>query len=178
MSRQTVSHQNSDASGEHTVTKQLDFSTLYDRYAPALLGVITRIVSDKDESIRLLESTFMKVRLEINQFNAEKQPVFAWLLNIARKEAAEFLNQREKGQTAVFELSANGKVMPLQKNTTPAPRPFRSDLTDPRLTELVDSVLFENCTPEEAAGSVGFPVELARQQLRRAVQQLRASSGS
>ncbi len=177
MSRQTDLHRQSDVSGERTVTSQVDFSTLYDRYAPALLGIITKIISDEKEAVNVLEATFTKVWSEIDQFKPEKQPIFTWLLLIARTTALDALANRRQIEKTVFQLTETGKVVPLQKDSTPAPAGFSSDSTEPRLTELFNSVLFKNCVPGEAAGSMGVSVELARQDLRRAMQQLRVSSG-
>ena len=177
MSRQTDSNQKSEVFGGRTSTKQVDFSALYDRYAPALLGIITRIISDEKEAVKLLEVTFTKVWSEIDQFKPEKQPIFTWLLTIARTTALNALDNRRKTETPVFQLTETGKVVPLQKDSTPAPVGFSRDSTDPRLTELFTSVLFKNCLPEEAAASIGMPIESARQELRLAMQQLRSSSG-
>lgn len=177
MSRQTDSHPKSDVSGEHTVTKQINFSALYDRYAPALLGIITRIISDEKEAVKLLEVTFTKVWSEMDQYKPEKQPIFAWLLTIARNTALEAINNRQQPETPVFQLTEMGTVVPLQKDSTPAPTGFSSDSTEPRLTELFNSILFKNCLPGQTSGSIGMPVESVRQELRRAMQQLRVSSG-
>lgn len=177
MSRQADLHQKSEVFGERTVTKQVDFSTLYDRYAPALLGIITRIISDEKEAIKLLEVAFTKVWSGMDQLDSEQQPTFTWLLTIARSTALEALTKRRQVETPVFQLTEMGKVVPLQKDSTPAPIGFSRDSTESQLTELFTSVLFKNCTPEEAAGSMGVPVESARQALRRAMQQVRVSSG-
>ena len=177
MIRQTDLHQKSDLFGETTVTKQVDLPALYDRYAPALLGIIARIISDEKEAVKLLEVTFTKVCSEIDRFKPEKQPIFTWLLTIARNTALDAVNERRQVETPVFQLTETGKVVSLQKDSTPPPVGFSTDSTEPRLTELFTSVLFKNCLPGEAAGSMGIPVESARQELRRAMQQLRISSG-
>ena len=55
MKHLSYSHQKADLFGRHTVANQLDFFALYDRYAPVLLGVIKKIISDEVESVALLE---------------------------------------------------------------------------------------------------------------------------
>ena len=172
----TSTYQKLEPPGGAMVDNQLDFSTLYDRYAPALLGVILRIISDEREAHTLLETTFRKVRSEIGHFKPEKQPVFTWLLQIARSTALEALNERRQVPEPVMQLTATGNVITRHKNTTPEPADFVANTTDSRLSLLLDSVLFKNCTPEEAAVSVGLPVETVRQQLRLAMQQLRNSA--
>lgn len=155
----------------------LDFSALYDRYAAILLGIITRIVSDKDMAIELLATTFSKARSEINTYRPEKQPVFTWLLIIARCTAQNALREKKQASTSTraIQLTSTGKVIPLPTNVPEAFITLPTDSINPKLTQLLHSVLFKNCTPEEAARSLDLPVETARQLLRQAMQQLRTT---
>lgn len=172
MSRAATISPELDLFGGYNPINKLDFRTLYDRYAPALFGFITKAVSDKDEAVGLLEKTFAVVHAELDKFRPEKQPVFAWLLTIARQTVTDALQARSKVSHTAVQLTAAGKV------TISATRPiasssFKTNSTDSQLNELLDSVLFKKCTPEEAARTIGIPEEAARQQLRLAVQQLR-----
>lgn len=156
---------------------QLAFSTLYDQYAALLLGVITKIVSDKTEAIELLEATFTTIRLQVDQFRPGKQPLFLWLLQIARGIALEALKERRQLKASVLQMTDTGKVIaPVwQKSVAGSPGTLPVDSIDFQSKALLDSILFKNCTPEEAATSIGLPVEQARQQLRLALQQLRST---
>ncbi len=164
---------------DHLKTKsQLAFSELYDQYASLLLGVITQIVRDEAEAVTLLEETFIRVRSEIDQFNPEKQPLFIWLLQIARSTALAALKKRKLTNSSAPPLTvAHGQVISPVSLTNPSNEsagvPVQS--MDFRLNKLVEAVFFKNCTPEEAATSLDIPVELARQQLRLAIQRVRAS---
>lgn len=158
--------------GQNTINK-FDFHTLYDRYAPALFGVITKSILNQDEAASVLEKIFVVVQTEIGTFQPEKQPVFAWLLAITRKTITDALLARNKVQYPIFQVTSTGQVTLLAKHVTPAVR-FDMSSTDSQLKELLDAVLFKKCTPEEAARTIGLPVETARQQLRLAMQQLRS----
>lgn len=164
---------------DHLKTKsQLAFFELYDQYAPLLLGIITQIVHDKAEAVTLLEETFIRVRSEIDQFSPEKQPLFTWLLQIARSTALAALKGRKPTHSSAPQLTtAHGQVISPVSLTD-----SKSELTvvpadsgSTRLNELLDAVFIKNCTPEEAAASLDIPVHLARQQLRLAIQQVRVS---
>lgn len=173
MSRVTNVPQEPDLpSGQNTINN-LNFHTLYDRYAPALLGIITKTVLNKDEAAALLEKIFVTVHAELSAFQSERQPVFAWLLALTRKTMTDALHARNKVPSPAFQVSSTGKVTSLATSTVPAGR-FDTPSTDSPLNELLDAVLFKKCTPEEAARTIGIPVETARQQLRLAVQQFRS----
>lgn len=160
--------------GRLVTPDQLDFSTLYDQYAATLLGVISRLVPDSSEATQVLETTFAAILLEMDQFQPDKQPLFVWLLHIARRTAVDALKERRLQAQAGFQLTTGGKVISSNWNENGPARPVhpRGSGTDPQQKELLDSVLFKNCTPEEAALTLGISVDQARQQLRLAMQQL------
>ena len=103
------------------------------------------------------------------------QPLFVWLLQITRRTATDALKERKRGTGTELQLTESGKVIsPNWQKSVPAPPVVvLTNSANAQQKELLDSVLFKNCTPEEAALSVGIPIEQARQQLRLAMQQLR-----
>lgn len=150
------------------------FARLYDRYAGTLLGIITKIVDSEAQAIASLEQTFVYIRSEIEQFQPDRQSLFVWLVFRARRSAIETLNKCETPANADLSLTETGKVIPFNplRNRPPAAAGSADMSPKQSLTKLVDAVLFGNCTPEEAAQSVGLPAGTARQQLRSAMQHL------
>ena len=155
---------------------QATFSQLYDQYAPALLGVITAIVQNEAEATRLLEVTFLKI---CSQFSPKQQPLFVWLVSVARATALDAVKDQKGSTPPIVKLSDGGKVMTdvftRSDSSTTVPDP--SHRVGSPLNKLLDAVFFQNCTPEEAASTIGLPVTTARQQLRLAMQLLRKPGG-
>ncbi|WP_018618995.1 RNA polymerase sigma factor [Spirosoma luteum] len=153
--------------GEGKATDKANFSALYDRFAPILLGVITNIIPDKAASVVVLEDAFLAIHAQLDQFQPGKQPLFTWLLHITRNTAIDALRKRRQILPGNLKLSETGEVIRVADPGAPA---------DAQQTALLDAVLFKNCTPQEAALSLNIPVEQAQQQLRLAVQNLRQRS--
>ena len=179
-SHTTINHsvfsaQEENVSNSPTNGNQPDFSALYDQYAPVLLGVITKIIRDDNEAIALLETAFIKIHSQLDQFQPQKQPLFIWLLGIARGTALDALKKRTSVKASPPQLTTSGKIIvtPPQQGNTPS---LSITAVNSQLNGLLDAVLFKNCTPEEAASSLGIPVGLARKQLRLALQQIQVSS--
>lgn len=177
MNRSTFARPETTPFGRSVAIDQTAFAGVYDQYASKLFGLIMAIVCDKAEAEMVLEETFARIRLQFGQFRPEKQPFFIWLVTIARTTALEAKQNRKQNETPVLRLSSAGQVVSapartLTGTTSPAP----SEPASSPATALIDAVLFKNCTPEEAAENLGLPVETARQQLRQAMQQLRASN--
>ncbi|WP_080058458.1 RNA polymerase sigma factor [Spirosoma aerolatum] len=162
--------------GQSETDNQLTFSMIYDRYAAALLGVIHKIIPEKAEAVSLLETTFSRVRSELPQFKPTKQPLFIWLLQIARCTALEALKERSTAPRPTLQLTETGQVVrPMWGESKAAVLDEYPAIVfaETQQKQLLDMVLFKNCTPEEAARSLGIPVETVRQQLRLAMQQVR-----
>lgn len=175
MTRSDFSQPSQSRSGESTGIDQVAFAQLYDRYAPVLLGIITAIVRNEPEATRLLEDTFVKICSQFGEFRTECQPLFVWLVSIARSTALDAVESQQKLNPPVLKLADTGKVVTgvftRSNSSTPTTNPHQ--LTASPLNELLDAVFFRNYTLEEAASSIGLPVVTARQQLRLAMQSLR-----
>jgi Sigma-70 region 2 len=62
------------------------FGRLYDKYAPSLMGIITRTVGAGTSAEQILQSTFLNILKQIDLFEAPKNSFFTWLLTIARQQ--------------------------------------------------------------------------------------------
>lgn len=172
MNRSNFSPADFPSSAGSVIEDQAHFSSLYDQYATKLLGIISAIVNDRAEAFRLLEITFTTVRSQLEQPRPAGQPVFVWLLSVARSTALEAKeNARLSTQLAPM-LNSGGKVIAARTNTSGIKESRSASFTG---KDLIDAVLFENCTPDEAVTKLGLPKETARQQLRLAMQQLRTA---
>ena len=88
------------------------FSLLYDKYAPALLGIISKIIDNEHLAEEILQLTFVNIWNTIARFNNFDNSLFTWLINIARKTAFEKLpsNPAKNLQdcNAVYEAANRG----------------------------------------------------------------------
>nr|WP_080241472.1 sigma factor-like helix-turn-helix DNA-binding protein [Spirosoma rigui] len=171
MNQPTLAQPETSPFGRSVAIDQPAFAALYDQYASSLLGVIMAIVRDKAQAETVLEETFVRIRSQFGQFRPGHQPLFIWLMSIARTTALEAKQNPRSTETPILRLTSAGQVV-----TTPLHSPAGSPRSEPAsvpANALIDAVLFKNCTPEEAAQNLGLPVETARQQLRQAMQQLR-----
>jgi RNA polymerase sigma-70 factor (ECF subfamily) len=93
---------------------------LYDAYAKALYNLIFQIVSDENETEKILEFTFFHCWNSFYLFDANKSFLFTWLSLNARNTAL----QHKKGKTKELSLrpivtlaNANNKTVLAQLNT-------------------------------------------------------------
>lgn len=67
----------------------------YDKYSPALYGIIYRITNNKHLAEECLIVTFEKAWNEIATFRASGISLFTWMLNLARQSAIEVMTQEQ-----------------------------------------------------------------------------------
>ena len=67
----------------------------YEKYSPALYGIIFRIINDTHIAEECLTATFEKAWNEIAAFRSSGNSFFTWLINLARKSAFEAKTQEQ-----------------------------------------------------------------------------------
>jgi DNA-directed RNA polymerase specialized sigma24 family protein len=76
---------------------QQSLAVLYDKYAPALSGIISRITNNEKQVEDILTSTFLQIWNQIATFNPSNSSLFSWLIKIARQTALEAVKtEKEK----------------------------------------------------------------------------------
>lgn len=58
---------------------------IYDRYAPALFGIISRIANDKLLAEEVLTKVFLNIGSKVGSFNPIMSSFFTWLINLTRQ---------------------------------------------------------------------------------------------
>lgn len=81
------------------------FASLYDKYAPALNGVILRMVNyDIHVAQDCLQDTFLKIFNHIADYSADKGTIFTWVLTIARNTALDKLRNIQSKQCQSLDI--------------------------------------------------------------------------
>ena len=105
------------------------FTKLYDMYSKSLFGVITNLISDREEAEDVLQEVFVKIWKNIETYNQSKGRLYTWMLNIARNTTIDKL--RSKGfNDSKKNLSSDNFVHLLDDSN--------------KLTNRIDSILLKN----------------------------------
>jgi RNA polymerase sigma-70 factor (ECF subfamily) len=153
-------------------------SYLYDHYADALLGVITRIVQDRDLAEELLQDAFMRYWEKIEQFDEGKGRLFTWMMRIARNLALDSLRSKEvKQQLKSDSITDNVHILDKKKHTETAVNAIGLEEV---LNELPDEqrfvviqMYFKGYTQSEVADEFNIPLGTVKTRLRSAMLKLR-----
>jgi len=153
---------------------------LYDRHAPRVLGLTTRILSDREEAEDVLQEVFLQVWRAPGRFEASRGSALTWLLVLARSRAIDRLRAlRRRGRDRHVEIGAA---------EVPAPGDLERDTQTSQEADTVRRVLaglpadqrralelayFEGYTQSEIAALTGAPLGTVKTRLRQGMMKLR-----
>ena len=93
---------------------QQSFGLFYDKYAPAISGIIIRIVNDEKMAEEILNLAFVNAWNQIASFNSSKTSLFSWLINIARQTAFDEIKsvhaKNLQYTNSVYEANTDGSL--------------------------------------------------------------------
>jgi RNA polymerase sigma-70 factor (ECF subfamily) len=152
-------------------------AALYDRHAPVMLALGTRILADRTLAEDVVHDVFLEAWHHAREFDAGRGTVRAWLVTRMRSRA---LDRRGKVQrTARVAESAARESQPsaspegIVGADRERVRRGVAGLPD-ELATIVDCAYFEGLSASEIAERLGLPIGTVKSRLARAIATLRA----
>jgi RNA polymerase sigma-70 factor (ECF subfamily) len=130
------------------------FSELYDKYSPALFGVICRIVQNKVIGEELLQDVFVKIWKNIDKYETSKGALFTWMLHITRNTCIDYLRSvQHKMQMRIQPelqetLAAPSATQHIAENTELRGLAFK---LEHKYQQVIDLLYFWGYSQEEVA---------------------------
>jgi len=148
---------------------------LYDNYAAALYGVISRIISDEAVAQDTLQEVFVKIWSKIDQYDDKKGRLFTWMLNIARNASLDVVNSARFKNTAKnqsLELSVYQIAGSETKIDGIGLKELVDDLKEDQ-QKVIDLIYFHGYTHQEVADELELPLGTVKTRVRSALKLLR-----
>lgn len=157
---------------------QRGYNYLYDNYAPALYGIIVKIIGDREEATDVLQECFIEIWKSIENYDSTKGRLFTWMLQITRNAAIDFARSApEKKGKRTNRLEPNLPTIE-QSNITYLPvdhlgltaviEGLRNEDK-----EIVDLAYFKGFTQKEIADELSIPLGTVKTRARNALIQLK-----
>ncbi|MFK8101639.1 MAG: RNA polymerase sigma factor [Saprospiraceae bacterium] len=154
---------------------QQAFAHLYDQYSGSLMGVIVRILGNKEAAEEVLQKTMLKVWNNIDSYNEAKSSLYTWMAAIARNSAIDvrrlksFQNNEktESIDNSVYQVAGNSI------NTSELDVEKLTARLDPKHKQVLDHVYLMGYTHQEASDKLGIPLGTIKTRLRLAIKALR-----
>ena len=157
---------------------QQAFSYLYDNYAAALNGIITRMVDEPQLAEDILQEAFLKIWNNFTQYDDSKGRLFTWMINITRNFTIDTL--RSKGYKKQQKISQDENSVSYY-----ADKNYNGDRFDtiglkkqllnlkPELRVVIDLAYFNGYTQDEISKEMNIPLGTVKTRMRTAIIELR-----
>lgn len=138
------------------------FGRLYDKYAPVLMGLISRVLPDDSDREEMLQTAFLHIWDQIGSFDALGSSFLTWLINITRHLAIN----KAKSLTAQYQPNQNPVYLHSNKNN-------ENQLFSVSVQKVIfDLVYYKGLTCTEAAAALTMPVEEIKKNIRLAIKSI------
>lgn len=153
-------------------------SELYDKYAPALYGVILKIVGSEAVAQDVLQDTFVKIWRNGRAYDPGKGTLFTWMLNIARNTAIDMTRsaafQRRSTQqsleSGLFNSSQHGTM---QHNPDHIGVKRIVGGLEKKYQVIIELIYFKGFTQREVQEYLNLPLGTVKSRARIALRELR-----
>lgn len=151
---------------------------LYDNYASALYGIISRIVSDENVAEEVLQDVFMKIWSKIDQYESSKGRLFTWMANLSRNLAIDKLRSKEikkVGKTDNLETFVTEIERSHQNHQNIDSIGLKETLKSLREEErfIIEMTYFKGYTQSEVSEEFDIPLGTVKTRLRMGLKSLR-----
>lgn len=162
---------------------QAALATLYDRYAPVVLGVLMRIVGDRTVAEEVLQEAFWRVWDKSGSFDVDKGSFKTWMFSIARRHAIDVV-RRQKVRPQAMQSDSADLILELQTDEADVSAEVEQTLTASTLRSVLDNLsseqrevielaYFKGKTRREIAAITNVPLGTIHTRARLALQRLR-----
>jgi len=157
-----------------------DYLNLYNKYAPAVLGILTRTLGNQELAEECVKEAFCKIWSERLSYNPEKERLFTWMLKIARNSALfgslaaakeQLDNEIREGIDLVYATDIKAY---LQGRQHAEGENFTAGISTD-IKEAIRLIYFENCSFAIAAQKIGVSVDSLRGEMIKTIKQLKGS---
>lgn len=151
---------------------------VYEKYASALYGVISRMVKDDHLAEDVLQEAFLKIWNNAASYEASKGRLFTWMLNICRNAAIDkmrskgFKNNKQTASDETVLLENPTKIYDDIKPDTIGIKDLVEKLK-PEWKQLIDLIYFKGYTHQEVSEELSMPLGTVKTRLRSAIIELR-----
>jgi RNA polymerase sigma-70 factor (ECF subfamily) len=167
-------------------------SRLYDRHAPAVLGVCIRILRERSEAEEVMGDVFIEVWDRAARYDATRGHPVAYLMNLARSRAIDRLRSRTR-RDRIF-VDADGGTAATSESkpaaeAVAAGNPFEDASTGQMRTRIERAMsglnpdqkqalllaYFDGMSHSEIASTLGAPLGTVKTRIRQGLLRLRDS---
>lgn len=154
------------------------YTYLYDNYSGALYSIIIKVLGEREESVDVLQESFIKIWKNIEFYDPTKGRLFTWMLQITRNTAIDFTRSGSMKKEKITNrletdspISEHNKFAYLPIDHLGLNKVIDGLGNDDRL--IVDLAYFKGFTQQEIATQLAIPLGTVKTRARNALIKLK-----
>jgi RNA polymerase sigma factor (sigma-70 family) len=154
------------------------FEILYDNYSAILYGIIYRTLQDHRQAEEVLKDLFVKIGMNISQYNPTRHRFSFWLIQMARKASLEKSNQvrvaiqsKYENIDVILSQSASGIMSPIHPELSGIREVIEK--MDEEYRQVLYLMFYAGLTQSEIALKLNIPLGTVKTRSRMALMRLR-----
>jgi RNA polymerase sigma-70 factor (ECF subfamily) len=150
---------------------------LYDRHAPVMLALGTRILADRNLAEDVVHDVFLEAWHHAREFDAGRGTVRAWLVTRMRSRSLDRRGKVQRTARVAESAARESRIEAGGEGIAGADRDrVRQGVAGlpEELSTIVDFAYFEGMSASEIAERLGLPIGTVKSRLARAIATLRA----
>ncbi len=147
---------------------------LYEQYSGALMGIIFRVLGNREAAEDILQKTMLKVWNSIGSFNPEKSSLYTWMATIARNSAIDKRrlksfqnNEKTKTIDDLVYQPAGG-----QTSTAAIDVARLTSKLESKYKDVLDHIYLMGYTQKETSEKLEIPLGTVKSRLRLAIKSI------
>ena len=152
-------------------------SDIYDAYADALYGVISRIVKDEGVAADILQETFTKIWEKGDTYNPRAGRLFTWIMRIARNNSLNYLSSKQAKKSQKIQSDEN--LVYLNDASRAAGQIESFDVKgvllqlENKYSKVIQLIYFEGYTQQEVSDHLNLPLGTVKSRVKIGLRELK-----
>lgn len=150
-------------------------SLLYDNYADALFGVISKVISDPELAQDVLQESFIKVWKKAKTYDSSKAKLFTWLYRIAYNTAIDKVRSTSKKTKKEIQIEDSNVYKLTSSNLNQDVIDIKKHLStlEEKYQIVIQALFFEGMTQQEASDELEIPLGTIKSRLKIGLRELK-----
>jgi len=155
------------------------YARLYNKYAPAMLGVLQRMTGDRELAEECANQAFLAIWSQRKEYDPAKERLFTWIMKIAKQSLAcvapekrnQMADEIREEIDLVYAMDIKTYLQEMQKEQGDN---FAAGL-DANIREAIHLIYFESQSFAGAAEKIGIPADTLRGKMIQTIKQIKGS---
>lgn len=169
-----------DLLGRVAAGDRRSFAELYDRTAPRVLGLVTRLLRDPAQSEEVTQEVYLELWQNAARFDGSRGSALSWMLTVARRRAIDRVRASQSSRDRDMRIGIRDQPVAFDVVAETVDTQFDNDEVRVAMSKIsavqrqaIELAYFESLTQAEISERLGVKIPTIKTRLRDGLMALR-----